>query len=276
MSGTRPQRRRNDAAFNPSDCLNGNLERQSMTIRLNGALSRCLAGSALGGLIAVSFVPAATAQWLPPPWGAAFPGDIERSLEARGYLLTAPLLRRPGIYLADVSAGPAGYRRLIIDARSGQILESFPASGRMWESALAARDHEFGEPAPAGVGGPPLDGESLGPPGPARAAKPSSGAAAGVHIPAAVSPYGPGAAPGVTRSKTKVASIEHKIPGTKALLINPPLPPPAPREAAKADEPGSSTSVSNVPLAAAPATQGASTEASDKPKVTIVPPAPFE
>ena len=49
MSRTRPQRRRNDAAFGAPDCLYGNLERQSMTIRLNGALSRCLAGSALGG-----------------------------------------------------------------------------------------------------------------------------------------------------------------------------------------------------------------------------------
>ena len=96
-----------------------------MTIRLNGALSRCLAGSALGGLIALTFVPAASAQWLPPPWRAAFPGEIARNLEARGYVLTAPLQRRPGIYIADVTAGPAGYQRLIVDARSGQILESF-------------------------------------------------------------------------------------------------------------------------------------------------------
>jgi len=266
-----------------------------MTIRLNGALSRGLAGSALGGLIAFSFVPAATAQWLPPPWRVAFPGDIERSLEARGYVLTAPLLRRPGIFIADVSAGPAGYKRLIIDARSGQILESFPASGRMWGPAVAARDDEFGEPAPPGVGGPPLNSESSRSPGPARAAKSSSGAPAGVHIPAAVSPYGPGAAPDVTRSKTKVASIEHKIPGTKALLINPPLPPPAPREAAKTDEPRPPTSkpagnddsgqprvtshpaeADNASPAAAPATQGSFTEASDKPKVSIVPAAPFE
>ena len=264
-----------------------------MRIRLNGALSRCLTSSALGGLIAFSFVPPATAQWLPPPWRAAFPGDMERSLEARGYVLTAPLLRRPGIYIADVSAGPAGYRRLIIDARSGQILESFPASRRMWESSLAARGDEFNEPARPGVGGPPLNGEFWGPAGPARATKPSSGAPAGVHIPAAISPYGPGAAPDGARSKTKAASIKHKIPGIKAPLINPPLPPPAPREAARPDESGPPTSApaanddqprvtshpagaDNVSPAAAPATQAASTEASDKPKVSIVPAAPFE
>ena len=107
-----------------------------------------LAGSALGGLIAFAFVPAATAQWL-PPWRAASPGEIERSLEAQGYVLTAPLVRRPGVYLADVSAGPAGYQRLVIDARSGQILERFIAPGRMWGPALAARDEGFGEPRPA-------------------------------------------------------------------------------------------------------------------------------
>jgi hypothetical protein len=266
-----------------------------MTIRLNGALTRCLAGSALGGLIAITFVPTAAAQWLPPPWRAAFPGDIQRSLEARGYVLTAPLLRRPGIYIADVRAGPAGYQRLIIDARSGQILESFHASGRMWESALVARGDEFGEPAPPGVGGPPLNGEFSGPPGTARSAKPSSGAPAGIHIPAAISPYGPAAAPDGTRSKTKVASTERKILGTKSPLINPPLPPPAPREAAKPDEPGPLTSkpatngdsgqphveshpaeADNVSPIAAPVTQGSSTEANDKPKVSIVPPAPFE
>ena len=55
-------------------------------------------------------------------------------------------MRRPGVYLADVSAGPAGHQRLIIDARSGQILERFPAPGRNWGPALAARDEEFGEP----------------------------------------------------------------------------------------------------------------------------------
>ena len=86
-----------------------------MTIKLNGALGRCLAASALGALMTVAFVPTATAQWM-APWGAAFPGEIERSLEARGYVLTAPLMRRPGVYLADVSAGPAGHQRLIIDA----------------------------------------------------------------------------------------------------------------------------------------------------------------
>ena len=70
--------------------------------------------------------------------------------------MIAPLVRRPEVYLADVSAGPAGYQRLVIDARSGQILERFIAPGRMWGPTLAARDEEFGEPPRPGGIGPPL------------------------------------------------------------------------------------------------------------------------
>jgi len=247
-----------------------------------------LAGSALGALIAIAFVPTAMAQWM-PPWGAAFPGEIEQSLEAQGYVLTAPLMRRPGVYLADVSAGPAGRQRLIIDARSGQILERFTAPGRNWRSALAAREGGFGEPDDGGVG-PPLNRGFSGPP---AAAPPTARSAyrgpANVYIPAAVSPYGVGETRAGTKSKPKIASTEHKA------TLNPPLPPPAPREAAKVDgsdstEPQAtethaseqpridshSTNIGNEPPASAPPTQGPSTEASDKPKVSIVPPALFQ
>jgi hypothetical protein len=253
-----------------------------MTIKSNGALGRCLAGSVLGALMAVAFVPTAVAQWM-PPWGAAFPGEIEQSLEAQGYVLTAPLMRRPGVYLADVSAGPAGHQRLIIDARSGQILERFPAPGRNWGPALAARDEEFGEPQ-SGVG-PPLGPGFAGPP----AARTAYGGPANVHIPAAVSPYGVGETRAGSKAKVKSAATERKA------TLNPPLPPPAPRETARVDESGSpalqptenhnseqpridshSTDIGNGSPASAPTTQGPSTEASDKPKVSVVPPALFQ
>jgi hypothetical protein len=240
----------------------------------------CFAGPAIGGLIA--FASPATAQWA-PPWGAAWSGEIERGLEAQGYVLAAPLMRRPGIYLADVSAGPKGYRRLIIDARSGQILESFPASRAVRGPMLADGDEGFGEPQPGG--GPPLSpGFSGAPAAVAPSGQSTYGGRASVHIPTAISPYGPGA-----RQKPKAASVEHKVPGIKAPTVNPPLPPPAPREAATAVEPSSPafkpdqppvdshpTEVEKTPPAAAAPTQGASTEASDKPKVNIVPPALFE
>ena len=250
---------------------------------MNRTLSRCFEGPALGALIAIAFVPTAMAQWM-PPWGAAFPGEIEQSLEAQGYVLTAPLIRRPGVYLADVSAGPAGHQRLIIDARSGQILERFPAPGRNWGPALAARDEEFGEPQPGGVGS-PLGPGFAGPP----AARSAYGGPANVHIPAAVSPYGVGETRAGSKAKVKSAATERKA------TLNPPLPPPAPRETAKVDGSGSTApqpteahdseeprmhspavATGNGSSASAPATQGLPAEASDKPKVSIVPPALFQ
>jgi hypothetical protein len=268
-----------------------------MTIKMNGALCRCLAGSALGGLIAFAFVPTATAQWLQPPWRAAWPGEIERSLEAQGYVLRAPVIRRPGVYLADVRAGPAGYQRLVIDARSGVILERFTAAGRAWGPALASRGEEFGGLPPPGLGGPPASGESSRPLEPAPAAKPAYGGQGNVHIPATISPYDGGAAPAAAKPKPRSVLTERKPPAAKpgAPTMNPPLPPPAPREAAKADGPGSvvsspaanhesdqpridsrPTEVDDSPPPAAPAASGSSAEASDKPKMSIVPPALFE
>jgi hypothetical protein len=255
-----------------------------MTVGMNGALRRCLAASAFGGLIAFAPVSAATAQWLPPPWRTIFPGDIERSLEARGYVLTGPLMRQPGVYLADVNAGPGGYQRLVIDARSGVILERFPAPGRVWGSAFAAQGEEFrGPPPPWGAGPPPSPGFP-GAPGPAPAAKSAYGGPANVHIPAAISPYDSGAAPAGAKPKPKSASTGRKSPASKseAPIVNPPLPPPAPREPAKPGGSGSpsfppgSTDVENDPPAAAPAAPGPSADASDQAKVSVVPAAPFE
>lgn len=267
-----------------------------MTIGMSGALRRCLASSALGAFIAFAFVPAATAQWLPPPWFAPPPVAIERSLEAQGYVLRGPLIGRSGVYLADVSAGPAGYQRLVIDARNGQILERFVAPGRTWGPMLAARDEGFGEPPP-GVAGPPLSGEFPNAPGPAPAAKSAHGARANIQIPAAISPYDGREAPASAKVKPKSVSTERRPQATKpaAPTINPPLPPPAPREAAKADEATSPASkpaanydldqpridsnpseVDNGQPAAPPAAPGSSVEASDKAKVSIVPPALFQ
>jgi hypothetical protein len=261
-----------------------------MATRMNGSLRLCLAGAAI---VAFAPVPAARAQWL-PPWGGASPGEIVRSLEAQGYGLIAPLVRRPGIYLADVSAGLAGYQRLVVDATSGQILERFVAPGRMWGPTLAAHNEEFGEPQPSGVG-PPLNPGFSGPP---TAAAPSGklayGGPANLQIPAALSPYGHGEAPVGTKARAKATSTERKAPATKS-ASSPPLPPPAPREAARANESGSSASepgkaqalnppktdprpaeVENAPSAAAPTTQASPAEGSDKSKVSIVPAAAFE
>jgi hypothetical protein len=153
---------------------------------------------------------------------------------------------------------------------------------------LADRDEGFGEPQP-GVEQRLSAGSSGAPAAVPPFAKSTYGRPASVHIPAAISPYGPATAPVGVRPKTKVASTEHKISGAKAAAtMNPPLPPPAPREAAKAEEPGPPTSkpadnhesdqthADIVPPAVAPTTTGSSAEGSDKSKVSIVPPALFE
>lgn len=231
-----------------------------MTIRINGALARCLAGSALGGLMVCAFVPAASAQWLMPPWRAAFPGEIARSLEAQGYLLTAPLMRRPGIYLADVSAGRGGYQRLIIDARSGQILERFLAPGQMSGQAwgpFASRGEEFGEPPPPEAGGMPLSGGLPNEPGLAAPAKKAARGLANIHIPEAISPYGSGEAP----AGAKPVSTRHKPAAVRPPAFSLPPPPAAPHEMAKAGDSGS------------PAPPAASSgEANDEPKAGVTPP----
>ena len=292
-----------------------------MTIWMNAVLRGRLAGSALGGLVAFATIPAAMAQWLPPWRTVISTGDIAGRLEAQGYVLVAPIQRRPGVYLADVRAGPGGFQRLVIDDRSGEILERFISTPRSFGSDYAARYNEFAEPLPPGGG--------RLPPGPGIAVAPTGGPArkyaddwpANVRIPSAVSPFSSQLAPYSPKPKPKPPATARKIaPATVPPAVTSPLPPPAPREAAKPEElaptapaaepknnsaPGETDNASSAPAApedksealkaepqAEAQTQPAPTtvqsseppaaapvsppEASDKPKVSIVPPALFE
>jgi hypothetical protein len=291
-----------------------------MTIRMNAALGRRLASSALGGLLAFAAVPA-TAQWLPPWRTVVSTGDIAGRLEAQGYALIAPIQRRPGVYLVDVRAGPGGFQRLVVDDRSGEILERFISPRRSFGSDYAVRYNEFAELPPPGV--------VRLPPGPGIAVAPNGGPApkyaddwpASVRIPSAVSPFGSQLAPLSGKPKPKPPATARKIaPATIPPAATPPLPPAAPREAVKPDEsaptaPGPELKNDAAPreidnASKAPATPEAKPEpqkiepqaeaqtqpapatmrfsepavvapvsppeASDKPKVSIVPPALFE
>ncbi len=223
-----------------------------MTLRINGTLRRCFAGSALGGLITFTAVPAAVAQWL-PPWRAAPPGYVEQRLEAQGYLLIAPLQRRPMVYLADVSAGPAGYQRLVIDAWSGNILQRYVAPPRRWGPVLAARDGEFATPPPPGFVEPgPGGGFSTTPDG-GPAAKSAYGGPANVRIPAAISPVGSPDAPSATKPKPKSTPTGHNVPETKpaTTAAPPPLQPGMSQGAganAARNNPGAAAPAAAVPL----------------------------
>ena len=285
------------------------------TTRMKAALGRRLAGLALAGLVAGAAVPAA-AQWLPPWRAVASTSEIAERLEAQGYLLVAPLQRRPGVYLADVRAGPGGVQRLVIDDRSGEILERFLSPPRRPGPEFAVRYDEAAPPPPG------VFRLSPGPTIPAPRQNSAYGGAADVRIPNAISPYGPQSAPAST-TKPRPGAAARKTPGSRTTpgippAATPPLPPPAPpREARDPNEaappapnpepkiessPGqtdnaSAGSASGTPEAAwvdrppegpeqsanSPADMTANTapapsadEASGKAKVSIVPAAVFE
>jgi hypothetical protein len=213
--------------------LRGIEEAEAMTVSMKEALRLSLP-LALGGFIAIASVPAATAQWL-RPWPAVSPGDIEQRLEAQGYLLVAPLHRRPMVYLADVSAGPAGYQRLVIDAWSGVILQRFVVPPRRWGPIYAMREGGFAEPLPPGAAGPPGGFSTM--PNDNPAPKSAYGGPPNVQIPAAISPFGPPDAPSATKPKPKPnATSRNRVPGTTTPTpAAAPLPPPAPREGTTPD-----------------------------------------
>jgi hypothetical protein len=168
-----------------------------MASGMNPALRRRLASFALGGLIALTAAPTAMAQW-PPPWRVLPAGVITGLLNAQGYVLIAPLQRLPGVYLADVRAEPGGYQRLVIDDRSGEILEYFMSPRRGSRPEITSQHDQFRGPGSGSVSQRPK-------PQPATAATARK-------TPSATA--GPAAAPAVAA----------------------PPQPPAPREAAKPDE----------------------------------------
>jgi hypothetical protein len=90
--------------------------------RKGGRLVRLAATAA----VFLALAPAARAQGLFNFFGGGpDPYDIERRLDASGYTLTGPLMRRGNVYLADVVAGRHDYERLIIDAQTGRIVQRF-------------------------------------------------------------------------------------------------------------------------------------------------------
>ena len=212
-----------------------------MTIRMNAAPRRRLAGSALAGSSPSPPFPRAMAQWLPPWRVFASPGDIAGRLEAQGYVLIAPLQRRPGVYLADVRAGPAGYQRLVIDDRNGEILERFSSSPRGFGYPPRRFGPEFAgrydgvpdRPPPGVVQLPPAPDARMTARRKIRQQRTDERAHSERHQPVRLA-----AGAALTKSKPKSAATARKIPPAKTAppVVWPPLPPPAPREAAKPEE----------------------------------------
>ncbi len=96
--------------------------------------------------------PSAKAQGLftwfgggPPPY------EIERGLDAGGYTLTGPLVRRGDVYLADVVIGRSDFERLVIDAETGRIMQRFRLRPARWRDDAPRdwdRDHADSWDAP--------------------------------------------------------------------------------------------------------------------------------
>jgi hypothetical protein len=110
--------------------------------------------AALAVAAAIALVRSADAQWF-PPFGAAPPAEIVQRLRAEGYVLVGPLQRRDTVYLADVSHGPHGRERLVVDAWSGEILQRFLVRRR----GYVPEGGEFSEPRPLGPPPPRAFGE---------------------------------------------------------------------------------------------------------------------
>jgi hypothetical protein len=225
---------------------------------MNGTVRRSLARSALCALIILTVVPAATAQWL-PPFAAVSPREVEQMLQAQGYLLIAPLHRRPRIYLADVSAGPRGYQRLVIDAWSGDILQRFVAPARRWGPQLAERGGEFALPRAPGFIEPGLGGGFSMPDGGPAANSPYGGPP-DVRIPAAISPFGSPGAPPATKPKPKSNATRNNPGAASPAAV--PLPPPKPTENQDSDKPKTDSPPTEVESAPPAALEGANEDAS--------------
>lgn len=110
--------------------------------------------------------PAAKAQGLFSFFsGGPSPYDIERRLEADGYALTGPLVRRGDVYLADVAVGRRDFERLVIDADSGRIVQRYRAQPARWRD-VGPRDWDADEDDSWGP--PPRPPVGLDRPGPSE------------------------------------------------------------------------------------------------------------
>ena len=101
-----------------------------MSSRWKSLLARPrLAAAALAAGLVGAGVTSAQAQLF--NWDSTLPPDrIERMVQASGYRLTGPVVRRGAVYLANVLGRENDPERLIIDAREGRLLQRFPAGRR--------------------------------------------------------------------------------------------------------------------------------------------------
>ncbi|THD42854.1 MAG: hypothetical protein E7774_14465 [Bradyrhizobium sp.] len=161
-------------------------------IRHPHRLSPRRAGWAALAIALVALPAAANAQGLFSMFRGGEPSsyEIERQLEASGYIVTGPLLMRGDVYLADVVVRGEGPERLVIDPESGRIMQRFRMRGEGWREAAAPPPNGWDQdprqwngprpPADIGPGVPPPQddwvpqGPALAPAAPAAIETPKS------------------------------------------------------------------------------------------------------
>jgi hypothetical protein len=122
-----------------------------MNIRSNLSLPRAsVAALVLAASVLSLGATSAKAQFL-FNWDQAVPPmAVERMVEASGYRLTGPVMRRGPVYLANVLGRDNDRERLVIDARDGRLLQRYSAeerrqfsAGEDWSSRPRPRDFMF-------------------------------------------------------------------------------------------------------------------------------------
>ena len=102
-------------------------------------------GWAAAALVLLALPTAAQAQGFFFLFGSPSPYEIERRLEAAGYVVTGPLTLRGDVYLADVVVRGEGPERLVIDAQSGRIVERYRGRADRWREAAAPPPSAWGD-----------------------------------------------------------------------------------------------------------------------------------
>jgi hypothetical protein len=254
--------RRNEAAIRAKiegvDRPHG--ESETMSRVQHSKLSRRLAwAAATSVLLALPTAAPAPAQGFFFLFGSPSPYEIERQLAAAGYVVTDPLTLRGDVYLADVVVRGEGPERLVIDARSGRIVERYRGRADRWREASA--------PPPSGWGNDP----SLwnGP-------RPPASISPDIAPPDAFTPPKPDALE-TPKAKPKSADVKPKPAPKPSPVANVNNPPPAavPPPVAKipAAPPPVVSSPAAAPASPSPAPSAAAAPASPAP-AAAAPPSP--
>jgi hypothetical protein len=207
-----------------------------------------LAGWAAAAALLLALPSAASAQGLFSIFGGSPSADeIERRLEASGYIVTGPLVLRGDIYVAEVLVRGEGPERLIVDPQSGRVLQRFRSQGGdRWREAAVPPDAWGDDPRTWNGPRPPAD-ISPGPP------------------PDGFDPSGPDAGAPPPLEPKKVEIKPKPKPAPVANVVNPPAAAPSPAATVKPAAPV-------LAKPAAPSTPAAAASPSPTPSAVAAPP----